>query len=122
MLDSIAIDNIDDVIFHLSGSFKQVMCNKYGNYFMQKLLQCCTAEQRVLIIKNVKDYFVHISCHPIGTHSMQTLVELVNSPNEENEVLEAIKNEILYLSIVIFIFNSSGIKWNVHYSETANFN
>jgi hypothetical protein len=30
-----------------------IMINTYGNYFSQKLVQCCTADQRVLILKSV---------------------------------------------------------------------
>ncbi len=49
--------------------------------------------------------FVSISCNISGTHSMQSLMELVNMPDEENIVKEAIKEQkdIMRLSLVSFI-------------------
>lgn len=50
--------------------------------------------------------FVNISCHNSGTHSMQSLMELVNMPEEEEIVKEAIKEprELMKLSLVRKIF------------------
>ncbi len=46
--------------------------------------------------------FVSIACNISGTHSMQSLMELMNMPEEENLVKEAIKDsrDIIRLSLV----------------------
>jgi len=46
--------------------------------------------------------FVPISCNISGTHSMQSLMELVNMPDEECTVKEAIKEskDVIRLSLV----------------------
>lgn len=45
--------------------------------------------------------FVYIACHNSGTHSIQSLVELVNMPDEESIVKESITDNIMQLSFVI---------------------
>lgn len=52
-LSKILPEKLDVIIQRLSGYFKQVMTDMYGNYFCQRLAQCSTSEQRIYIIKNV---------------------------------------------------------------------
>jgi len=44
--------------------------------------------------------FAEISCNGSGTHSLQSLIEIINMPGEEELVKEAVKNNILELSYV----------------------
>ena len=53
LLNKISPDNLDNILFKLSGYFKELMVDVYGNYFSQKLFQCCSSEQRIFIFKNV---------------------------------------------------------------------
>jgi len=50
--------------------------------------------------------FVSISCNISGTHSMQSIMELVNMPDEENAVKEAISDpkDVIRLSLVIYLY------------------
>lgn len=72
---------------------------------MQKLLQCCRSDQRFEIFKSIQESFIEISCHPIGVHSMQTMVELINTKEEEEAIVQTLDNKhnILILSYVLFI-------------------
>jgi hypothetical protein len=42
--------------------------------------------------------FALISCNNSGTHSLQSLIEIINMPGEEELVKEAVKDHILTLS------------------------
>jgi hypothetical protein len=44
--------------------------------------------------------FTAISCNNSGTHAIQSLIEIINMPGEEELVKEAVKDNILNLSFV----------------------
>jgi hypothetical protein len=52
-LNNISPENLNYLLEKLKESFKDLMNNIYGNYFSQKLFQCCIADQRVFILKHV---------------------------------------------------------------------
>lgn len=54
LLNSIDSNEIDKLLDEINGHFKEVMTDVYGNYFCQKLIQSCSSEQRIYILKNVK--------------------------------------------------------------------
>jgi len=45
--------------------------------------------------------FADISCNGSGTHSLQSLIEIINMPGEEELVKEATRDNILQLSYVL---------------------
>jgi hypothetical protein len=45
--------------------------------------------------------FTEISCNASGTHALQSLIEIINMPGEEELVKEAVRDHILTLSYVI---------------------
>jgi hypothetical protein len=47
--------------------------------------------------------FTDIACNPSGTHALQSLIEIINMPGEEELVKEAVKDNILQLSYVIIL-------------------
>ena len=61
--------------------------------------------------------FTDISCNPSGTHALQSLIEIINMPGEEELVKEAVKDYILPLSYVNSI-NILGCKWHSCHSES----
>jgi hypothetical protein len=52
-LDRISPEDIDHLLKLIGGNFKEIMMDNYGNYFMQKLSQCCSSNQRIFILENV---------------------------------------------------------------------
>jgi len=52
-LNKVSQENLFKLLHKLCGHFKELMIDTYGNYFSQKLFQCCTFEQRILIINSV---------------------------------------------------------------------
>jgi hypothetical protein len=75
------------------------MTDTYGNYFCQKLIQCCSAEQRIFILKHIVNNFEAISCNSSGTHALQSLIEIVNMPGEEELLKVSVESNLLKLSI-----------------------
>jgi hypothetical protein len=75
-----------------------LMVDAYGNYFCQKLLQSSSSAQRHNILNVLRPNFLKISCDKKGTHSMQCLIEMINMPEEENELKEGIKTHIVALA------------------------
>ena len=70
----------------------------YANYFIQKLLHNVSSEQRLKILKALSDNFADVACHPVGTHPMQRLVEMVNMEEERDEIFKAIKDSIVHMA------------------------
>ena len=98
LLYKISPIDISSLIEKLSSFMTTIMEDKYGNYFCQKLIQNCSPEQRVEILKSVKDSFNEVSCHSFGTHSLQVLVEISNMENEQMLLSQCIEQNLLSLS------------------------
>lgn len=110
-LNKITPDNINLLLSKICTSFKEIMTDSYGNYFIQKLTQCCSSHQRVVILMNVRiinniqvsEEFLEIAVNTAGTHSLQSLIEIVNLEEEEVIIRKAVEPNILKLS-----YNSNG--------------
>jgi hypothetical protein len=75
------------------------MIDKYGNYFCQNLLRTVSTENRLKIITFLSPYFVQVSCHDVGTHSMQRLLEIVNLSEEKAVIFNAMKIDIEMMAL-----------------------
>lgn len=53
LLNDISPSEIDKILDVCKNNFNDLMTNVYGNYFCQKLIQCCSSEQRVFIMRSV---------------------------------------------------------------------
>lgn len=53
LLNKLQPENIDILLENLKNNFAEMMKDTYGNYFCQKLIQTCSADQRIFILKNV---------------------------------------------------------------------
>lgn len=54
LLNKILPHELDVILEKIKDHFAFLMTDTYGNYFCQKLIQCCSSEQRVFILKHVK--------------------------------------------------------------------
>jgi len=97
-LNSISPENLEELINKISPHLSQIMNDTYGNYFSQKLIQSCTAQQRLTILKSISKELVNISMNNAGTHSIQCLVEIINLREEEEIIKDSIKHDILKIS------------------------
>jgi hypothetical protein len=53
LLNKIQPDDLDIILEKIKNNFYDLMTDIYGNYFCQKLIHCCSAEQRMFILKHV---------------------------------------------------------------------
>ena len=77
-----------------------LMVDNYGNYFCQKLLSSCSGDQRLAILRMIRAKFIEICCNKKGTHTIQTMFDLVNLPEEEDFIRSALIGNIVTLSLV----------------------
>lgn len=52
-LDKIYPEHVNLLLARISGDLKEVMMDPYGNYFIQKLIQCSSSNQRMTILNTV---------------------------------------------------------------------
>ena len=70
----------------------KIMKNTYGNYFFQQLIKDSEKQFISLIISYITDNFINISKDPCGTFSLQALLDEVSTYEEEQKILNCIKN------------------------------
>jgi hypothetical protein len=67
-------------------NYKEIMCDYYGNYFLQKFFPFCNHHQRIEILISIKNDFINIANDICGNHSLQCLISLQNT-NEEKDII-----------------------------------
>ena len=70
----------------ICANYKEIMCDYYGNYFLQKFFPFCNHHQRIEILISIKNDFINIANDICGNHSLQCLISLQNT-NEEKELI-----------------------------------
>jgi Pumilio-family RNA binding repeat len=78
----------------------EIMVDNYGNYFCQKLLTNCSADQRMQILERISEDFVSICCDKRGTHTVQTFIDLVNLEKEIKYFQRVLHGHVADLSLV----------------------
>lgn len=74
------------------------MVDNYGNYFCQKLLSTCSCDQRLFILTIIQEHFIKICCNKKGTHTIQSMFDLITLNQEEELIFKALKGHIVYLA------------------------
>ena len=90
---------IDIILQKIKNKSSEIMIDKYGNYFFQKLIEFCTPKQRHFLLLSIKDNFVEIANNSFGTHPLQLLIEQICTNKEKEVVLKSIENNELNLSL-----------------------
>ena len=90
----------------ISTSLEIIMCDYYGNYFLQKFLPYLSFKHRMFLYKHIKPNFQLISHDTCGNHTLQSLILLQNSKEEEQIIRECIEND---LESLCFAANSSHV-------------
>ena len=78
---------IDCVTKIICTNYNEIMCDNYGNYFLQKFFPFCNEIQRIKILISIKNDFINIANHICGNHSLQCLISL-QSTKEEKEIIK----------------------------------
>lgn len=59
LLNKIEPGGLDEILEKLKNNFPELMVDTYGNYFCQKLIQSCSSEQRMFILRHVRDILIN---------------------------------------------------------------
>ena len=78
-------------------NFYSIICDYYGNYFLQKFFKFCSNKNRLDIYKLIKPNFKQIANDICGNHSLQCLILLQNSKEERKIIKECIINDLPFL-------------------------
>ena len=92
-------NEIDKIVNIINIDIKDIFCDYYGNYFLQKFFYFCSLEQRLFIYQNIKSNFLKISNDICGNHSLQCLIQFQNSKEEKELIKECISNNLYNLSL-----------------------
>lgn len=90
---------IDLVLQIITINIEEVICDYYGNYFLQKFLPYCSFKHRILLYSFIKPNFLFIANDICGNHSLQSLIMLQNSKEEENIIKECLENNLDTLTV-----------------------
>ena len=97
------IDNIDNendlsIFFNnITPHICQIMCLEYGNYFFQKLTKRLNLQQRLQIYQIIEPEFLVIATNKCGTHSIQSLMDIIQTPVENLALNNLISKNMLLL-------------------------
>ena len=87
---------LEDIEINLS----KIMVDRYGNYFCQKMLSCCSQKQLIKVLNLIKEDFISICCDQKGTHTVQSLLENIGIAEQEEFILQSLPNKVFLLSVV----------------------
>lgn len=85
------------ILSEIGEKVNEIMIDRYGNYFFQELIRKCDAEQRLSIFQNINANFIQICTDKKGTHTVQKLIDMVNTPEEEKALNECIDGQVVRL-------------------------
>ena len=83
---SASAEQLHTIMLTLAPHFLHLSQDPCGNYVCQRLLQHCSAVQRLQLLEGLQDALAGLALHPIATHVVQTLVSLISLPEEEELV------------------------------------
>ena len=99
------IDNINNekessILFNnITPHICTIMCLEYGNYFFQKFLKKLNLEQKLIIYKIIEPNFYNIAANKFGTHSIQSLINNIQTPYELYFLYKLICKNLYFLFV-----------------------
>jgi len=97
-IDSITNKNELSLFLHkIIPHLCQIMCQDYGNYFFQKLIKKLNIQQRLNIYKIIEPEFLVIATNKYGTHSIQSLMDIIETPYEHYALNKLLSKNMLLL-------------------------
>ena len=75
----------------------EIICDYYGNYFLQKFFPFCSYKNRLEFYKYIKPHFMQIADDICGNHSLQCLILLQSSNEEKNIIKSCVEDNLDFL-------------------------
>ena len=117
LIKKLPSDKIGELIEMIKPKLKDIMIS--NNKFSQKLFEQCTAEQRLIIVEEIKDDFIDIAMNKWGSYSLQALIKIISLPEEQEIIKKCIEGRIYELAMdkqanfvlqkLILLFNEKGM-------------
>jgi len=85
------------ILEEIGEKINELMIDRYGNYFFQELIRKWDDAQRLSILQNIKTNFIQISTDKKGTHTVQRLIDMVSTIEEEKALHECIQDQVVKL-------------------------
>ena len=85
---------IDYITKIICNNYREIMCDYYGNYFLQKFFYFCSLKNRLDIYNAIKKDYIEIANDICGNHSLQCLISLQYSNEERKIIQECIQNNL----------------------------
>jgi hypothetical protein len=83
----------------ISTDFEKIICDKYGNYFFQKLYIISSKKLRLKILSSIKIFFIPSSKDETGVYVIQKIIEEAHSEEEKKLILENIKGKEMEMAL-----------------------
>ena len=109
MLQKILMETSKDIVAtivkELSGTYRDIIKDKNGNYFCTDLFKICEQSQRIMILKELTKTISEDCTHEFATHPIQTLIDFSSCEEEYKLILESFYD---YKKFFYASFNSWG--------------
>ena len=83
----------------VSVNLEKIICDKYGNYFFQKLYIISSKKLRLKILNSIKFFFISASKDETGVYVVQRIIEEAKSEEEKKLILEYIKGKEMEMAL-----------------------
>ena len=90
---------INYLIEELFPNFERIICDKYGNYFFQKLYVMSQKDYRIKILTLMNNYFITISKNKIGVRAMQNIIRVMQTEEERIKIIQYLNGNELEMSL-----------------------
>ena len=79
--------------------FEKIICDKYGNYFFQRMYIMSPKKLRLKILHYTKNYFATASKDNIGVYAIQKIIEESQTKEEKKLITEFIKGKEMDMAL-----------------------
>ncbi|KAL0710150.1 hypothetical protein Bca4012_017128 [Brassica carinata] len=93
-------NDIEMIFNEIIDYISELMVDPFGNYLVQKLLEACSQDQRMQIVRSITrkpEVLIKISCDMHGTRVVQKMVETVKRQEEVSMIMSALKHGLVTL-------------------------
>ena len=90
-------NEISSLLINILPYINEIMCLEYGNYFFQTLLKKLNTQQRIKIYQVIEPHFPNIAMNKSGTHSIQSLIDEIQTPIEQITLDNLLNKNMLIL-------------------------
>ncbi|KAJ4827134.1 hypothetical protein Tsubulata_045691 [Turnera subulata] len=92
--------DVEKIFLEIIDHIVELMTHPFGNYLVQKLLEVCTEDQQMQILRSItrkSGELVRISCDMHGTRAVQKVIETLKTTEQISMIVSSLKPGIVSL-------------------------